>query len=69
MKKRLSMLLALVLLLSCLGVGYASGTMTASELTTAMNQAAAELDPNNKCPQTPTVYCSPRYKDADKDSA
>ena len=69
MKKGLSLVLAMVLLLSCLGVGYASGTMTADELRETMNQAAEELNPNNKCPQTPTVYCSPRYKDADKDSA
>ena len=69
MKKGLSTLLLLALLLSCMAMGYASSTMTAAELKTAMNLAVADLDPNNKCPLTPMVYCSPRYKDADKDSA
>lgn len=62
MKKSLSLILALVLILSCM-ICVPASAVTASELREQLEKAAEGLDPKDKCPQTPTVYCAPRYQD------
>lgn len=63
MKKFVALALVLACLLACAGLTGASAATARDTLVQELQLGTANLNPNNRCPQTPSVYCSPRYKD------